>query len=39
MTVNPYGGGEASQKVISKLEQISFEGLHKKEFFDLSGRR
>ena len=39
MTVNPYGGGEASQKVISKLEQISFEGLHKKEFFDLSGRQ
>ncbi len=39
MTVNPYGVREASQNVISKLEQISFEGLHKKEFYDLSGRR
>lgn len=33
--LNPYGNGGASEAVVQTLEQISFEGLLKKRFFDI----
>jgi GDP/UDP-N,N'-diacetylbacillosamine 2-epimerase (hydrolysing) len=34
-TINPYGGGFASEKVVEILRSISLEGIVKKTFYDL----
>ena len=35
-TINPYGNGGASEAIVSILEEISFEDMLKKSFFDLN---
>jgi len=35
-TVNPYGGGGASEAIVRMLEQFSLDGLLKKRFFDIA---
>jgi UDP-N-acetylglucosamine 2-epimerase (non-hydrolysing)/GDP/UDP-N,N'-diacetylbacillosamine 2-epimerase (hydrolysing) len=34
MTVNPYGDGESSPRIVSILREVEFAGLLKKHFFD-----
>ena len=34
-TVNPYGGGGASEKIIQQIREISLQGILKKSFYNL----
>jgi GDP/UDP-N,N'-diacetylbacillosamine 2-epimerase (hydrolysing) len=38
-TVNPYGEGGASEKIVATLRSVSLEGLLKKRFYDLPGMK
>ena len=35
LTINPYGEGNASAQIVEVLEEIQFEGILKKKFYDL----